>query len=262
MATSGTHNFNLTLDSIIQEAYERLGDSAKGGYDLVTARRSLNLLMIKWMNEGVNLFTLDLEDTRMTNDQDHITFSSSKYSDVLDASISDTSDSTNVNDIPLERISYSEYLSIPNKATKGKPIQYTVERNAQYNSSGTASHKVFLWPMPDKTYVSGGQTISAYTFKAWMIKYPDDVGWTNTASGQATVGGPYIDYTQNAQIPKRLLPALISGLTVELANKLPGSVDIQRRQELTAIYNEEWQKAQEEDRERAAFVVTPSVPYI
>lgn len=261
MATSGTHNFNLSLDTVIQEAYERLGDAAKGGYDLVTARRSLNLLMIKWMNEGVNLFTLDLESTTTTVNQDHITFSSSTYSDVLDAVVGDASD-TDIGDVPLERISYAEYLAIPNKDTKGKPIQYTVERNAQYNSSGTASHKVFLWPVPDKTYVEGGVTKSAYVFKAWMIKYPDDVGWTNTASGQATVGGPYIDYTQNAQIPKRLLPALISGLTVELANKMPGSVDIQRRQELTAIYNEEWQKAQEEDRERASFVVTPSVPYI
>ena len=126
MATSGTHNFNLTLDSIIQEAYERLGDSAKGGYDLVTARRSLNLLMIKWMNEGVNLFTLDLEDTRMTNDQDHITFSSSKYSDVLDASISDTSDSTNVNDIPLERISYSESEKSISKFRIRKTIKRTI----------------------------------------------------------------------------------------------------------------------------------------
>ena len=56
MATSGTHNFNLSLDTVIQEAYERLGDASKGGYDLVTARRSLNLLLIKWMNDGVNLF--------------------------------------------------------------------------------------------------------------------------------------------------------------------------------------------------------------
>ena len=261
MATSGTHNFNLSLDTVIQEAYERLGDSAKGGYDLVTARRSLNLLLIKWMNDGVNLFTLDLEDTRMKTDQDHVSFSSSTYSDVLDASVGDTS-GTDIGDIPLERISFSDYLDIPNKASKGKPIQYAVERNAQYNQSGTANHKVYLWPVPDKTYVSGGQTINAYVFKAWMIKYPDDVGWSSTASGQATVGGPYVDYTQNVQIPKRFLPPLISGLTVELANKLPGSIDIQRRQELTAIYNEEWEKARAEDRERAAFVVQPSIPYI
>ena len=131
MATSGTHNFNLSLDTVIQEAYERLGDASKGGYDLVTARRSLNLLLIKWMNDGVNLFTLDLEDTRMTTDQDHITFSSSKYSDVLDASVGDTS-GTDIGDIPLERISFADYLDIPNKTNKGKPIQYAVERTVSY----------------------------------------------------------------------------------------------------------------------------------
>ena len=75
------------------------------------------------MNDGVNLFTLDLEDTRMTTDQDHTTFSSSKYSDVLDASVGDTS-GTDIGDIPLERISFADYLDIPNKTNKGKKTNW------------------------------------------------------------------------------------------------------------------------------------------
>ncbi len=104
MATSGTHTFNLTIDDVIQEAYERLGVSSKGGYDLVTARRSLNLLMVEWINEGVNLFTLDLIEHTMTSGQGHILFSSDVYSDVLDAVITDTNQDPD-SDQEIERIS-------------------------------------------------------------------------------------------------------------------------------------------------------------
>ncbi len=67
MATSGTQTFNLSIDDVIQEAYERIGVSSKGGYDLITARRSLNLLMLEWVNDGVNLFTLDLIEHAIKN---------------------------------------------------------------------------------------------------------------------------------------------------------------------------------------------------
>ena len=249
MATSGTHTFNLTIDDVIQEAYERLGVSSKGGYDLITARRSLNLLMLEWVNDGVNLFTLDLIEHAMTKDQGHITFSSNTYSDVLDAVITDTNADPD-SDQEIERISLTDYLQLPTKTTSGKPSQYAVERNAQYDSSGVATHKVYLWPVPDQTY---------YKLKAWMIKYPDDVAWTSTAGGQVTA--PYIDYRQNVQIPKRMLPPMISGLTVKLAHKHPGTVDVNRRAELTAVYKDEWEKAREEDRERVSFYVQPAVYY-
>ena len=85
MATSGTYTFNLDTGEIIQEAYERCGVETKSGYDLKTARRSLNLLLTKWVNDGVNLFTLDLETTNMTKDQGFVTFNSTSHLDVLDA---------------------------------------------------------------------------------------------------------------------------------------------------------------------------------
>ena len=131
----------------------------------------------------------------------------------------------------MERISLSDYLQIPTKKDKGKPVQFAVERNAQFTSSGTANHKIYLWPIPDQTY---------YQMLAWSIKYPQDVSAT---------------YTQNPEIPRRYLPALISALAVELAIKFaPDRLNV-----LKPLYDEEWMKAKEEDRERVSFTVQPQV---
>ena len=231
MVTSGTYTFNLDTAEIIQEAYERCGVETKSGYDLKTARRSLNLLLTKWVNDGVNLFTLDLETFNMTKDQDYIEMNASIRLDVLDGVIRDISDASSPQDISLERISLDEYLQIPTKSDTGKPVQFAVERNAQFTSSGSANHKVYLWPVPDQTY---------YQFLTWSIKYPQDVSAT---------------YTQNPQIPRRYLPALISGLAVELAmKKAPDRMHI-----LKPLYDEDWSKAKDEDRERVSFYVQPQV---
>ena len=231
MVTSGTYTFNLDTAEIIQEAYERCGVETKSGYDLKTARRSLNLLLTKWVNDGVNLFTLDLETFNMTKDQDYIEMNASIRLDVLDGVIRDISDASSPQDISLERISLDEYLQIPTKSDTGKPVQFAVERNAQFTSSGSANHKVYLWPVPDQTY---------YQFLTWSIKYPQDVSAT---------------YTQNPQIPRRYLPALISGLAVELAMKKAPD----RMQILKPLYDEDWAKAKDEDRERVSFYVQPQV---
>ena len=135
----------------------------------------------------------------------------------------------------MERISMSEYLSYPNKTTEGKPTHYAIERNSQYTSSASATHKIYLWPVPDQTY---------YQLLAWTVRYPQDVSST---------------YTENPDIPRRYLPALISGLAVELANKRPAQVNIERRQELKLYYEQDWEKAREEDRERVSFYVQPKV---
>ena len=231
MATSGTHTFSLDSAQIIEEAFERIGQQAKTGNDLRTARRSLNIILTKWVNDGVNLFTLDLETISMTKDQDHITISASSRLDILDATIRNNSDTDNPQDVSMERISLSDYLQIPTKKDKGKPVQFAVERNAQFTSSGTANHKIYLWPIPDQTY---------YQMLAWSIKYPQDVSAT---------------YTQNPEIPRRYLPALISALAVELAIKFaPDRLNV-----LKPLYDEEWMKAKEEDRERVSFTVQPQV---
>ena len=90
MATSGTYTFSLDVAEIIQEAHERVGLELKSGYDLVTARRSLNLLLTKWVNEGVNLFTLDLTTVNLTKDQSTVSIGSNQYLDILDAAVRNT----------------------------------------------------------------------------------------------------------------------------------------------------------------------------
>jgi len=231
MATSGTYTFNLDTAHIIEEAYERIGQQTKTGNDLKTARRSLNLLLTKWVNDGVNLFTLDLTTTSLTKDVNNITLSASQYLDVLDGAIRDNSDTSNPQDISIERISLDDYLNIPTKNDTGKPVQFAVERNSQFTNAGTATHKIYFWPIPDQTY---------YQFTSWTIRYPQDVTAT---------------YSQNPDIPRRYLPALISGLAVELAVKFaPDRLNI-----LKPLYDEEWMKAKEEDRERVSFYVQPQV---
>ena len=197
MTTSGTYTFELDTSEIIEEAYERCGLEVKSGFELKTARRSLNLLLTKWVNDGVNLFTLDLTTSTMTSGTDNITLSSLQYLDIIDAALRDTNSTPDL-DVSMERISMSEYLSYPNKTTAGKPTHYAIERNSQYTSSASATHKVYLWPVPDQTY---------YQLLSWTVRYPQDVSAT---------------YTQNPDIPRRYLPALISGLTVEIANKRRG----------------------------------------
>ena len=231
MTTSGTYTFNLDTAHIIEEAYERIGQQSKTGNDLKTARRSLNLLLTKWVNDGVNLFTLDLTTTSLTKDVNHITLSASQYLDVLDGAIRDNSDTSNPQDISIERISLDAYLNIPTKNDTGKPVQFAVERNSQFTNAGTGTHKIYFWPIPDQTY---------YQFTSWTIRYPQDVTAT---------------YSQNPDIPRRYLPALISGLAVELAVKFaPDRLNI-----LKPLYDEEWMKAKEEDRERVSFYVQPQV---
>ena len=234
MATSGTWNWSLDTAEIIQEAYERIGASPESGYDLKTARRSLNLLLTKWANEGVHLFQLNFHTANMTKDQDYITFNSSIHADVLDGVVRNNQTADEPNDISMERISLDDYMAIPNKWTKGKPVQFALERNTQYDASGTSSHKMYLWPVPNQTY---------YQYVGWTIMYAQDI----TSS-----------YDQNAEIPKRYLPALVSGLAVELAVKQAP----ERLAALVPLYEKDWQLAKEEDRERVSFIVQPQVNYI
>ena len=234
MATSGTYTFNLDSGEIIQEAYERIGADPETGYDLKTARRSLNLLLTKWSNQGVHLFSLDFTTVNMTSGTDYILFAANKYLDVLDGSIRNNNDATKPNDISMERISLDDYMAIPDKWTAGKPVQFALERNSQYDSSGVDSHKMYLWPVPNQTY---------YQYVGWTMRYAQDITTT---------------YSENPEIPKRYLPALISGLAVELAvKKAPDRLAV-----LKPLYDQDWELAREEDRERVSFIVQPQVGHI
>ena len=149
--------------------------------------------MIKWINQGVNLFTLHLHKVAVNkfNNTTYPTFdlSANGYSDILTAACRDT-DATPDQDIEMVRISYADWLSYPNKYSTGTPLKFAVDRNAEFDSSGTANHTVYLWPGPSED--------SRYEIVMWAIMYGEDI--TD-------------NYQQNAAVPKRMLPALISGLT-------------------------------------------------
>ena len=130
MATSGTTSFNLTIDDVISEAYERIGIQSNSGHDLKSARRSLNILFSEWGNRGVHLWKVELNEVALVAGTP--TYSvPSNVSDVLEAYISTTptaQNNTNTQDVTLTKVDRSAYQAIPNKYQTGQPSQYFVDR--------------------------------------------------------------------------------------------------------------------------------------
>ena len=223
MATSGTTAFNLDLPEIIDEAAERCGFEIRSGYDLRTARRSLNLLFADWANRGLNLWTLDSGSLSLvagtaTYDLPEDTV------DLTDAVIRAGAGVSQV-DITINRIGASTYSTIPNKESSGRPIQMWIQRTNQPT--------VTVWPIPDAS--------TPYTLVYWRLRRIQDTGTGAT--------------TQD--LPFRFLPAMIAGLAYHLALKVPGGLE--RLGMLKAQYDEAWQIAADEDREKAPIRLIPRV---
>lgn len=224
MATSGTYTFTLAIDEIIEEAYEQAGLELRGGYDLSTARRSLNLLLTEWVNEGINLWTMDQLTTTLTDGSASYTLGA-RYIDLLDAVVRDADDL----DTMATRISLSEYLGRTDKTQEAaKPVHWALERNA------LAGHTLYVWPTPDN---------STHSFIAWAVRHIQDIGV----------------YTNDAEVPRRFLPALVAGLAWHLAIKNPAKVPMEHRKDLEARYASMFEKARLEDRERTSFHVVPKI---
>ena len=128
MATSGTTTFDLSIDDIIEEAYERCAIRTNSGMDLKSARRSLNILFSEWGNRGIHLWKVGLQEQLLTAGTE--TYNApSNANDILEAYISTTTGTTSsTNDISLTKISRSEYAALPNKGSTGQPSQYYVDR--------------------------------------------------------------------------------------------------------------------------------------
>ena len=221
MATSGTALFDLDLTEIIEEAGERCGYEIRTGYDLRTARRSLNLLFADWANRGINLWTLDqgsipLVPGTATYDLPADTI------DLLETVIR-TGAGVTQSDIAISRISVSTYATIPNKTSSGRPIQMFIER--------LGIPRLTVWPIPDSSI--------PYTLVYWRMRRIQDAG-----TGVNT-----------SDLPFRFLPAMIAGLAYYLALKVPGGLE--RVQMLKAQYDEAWQMASDEDREKAPVRLIP-----
>ena len=236
MTTTGTQSFNLDLNSLIEEAFERAGAELRTGYDFRTARRSLNLLTIEWANRGINLWTIEQGEIAMVQGQIAYNLPVDTI-DLLDHVIR-TQSGIDQTDINITRISVSTYASIPNKNAQGRPIQVWIDRQsgATEPSTGINYPTINVWPAPEQS--------NYYTFVYWRLKRIQDAG----------------NGTNTQDIPFRMLPCLVAGLAYYLAMKIPEAAP--RIEMLKASYEEQWMLASSEDREKAAIRLAPRQMFI
>jgi hypothetical protein len=230
VTTSGTSGFNLDLNDIIEEAFERCGVEVRTGYEHRTARRSLNLLTIEWANRGINLWTIEQGSIPLVQGQIVYTLPVDTI-DLLDQVIR-TQSGVNQTDINISRISVSTYATIPNKNTQGRPIQVWIDRQSGATEpTGVAAPEIYVWPTPDQS--------DFYTFVYWRLRRIQDAG-TGTS-------------TQD--IPFRMLNCLVAGLAYYLSLKIPDAMG--RIEMLKMAYEEQWLLASSEDREKASLRLAP-----
>lgn len=222
MATSGTAAFNLDLVEVVEDAYERAGGEMRSGYDLRTARRSLNLLFADWANRGLNLWTLEQGTQVLTPGTATYNLPADTV-DLLETHLR-TGTGTTQQDISLSRISVSTYASIPTKTSEGRPLQVFIERLV-------SAPRFTVWPVPDDS--------QTYTVVYWCMRRIEDAG-----NGVNTM-----------DVPFRFLPPLVAGLAYYLALKVPGGMD--RLADLKGQYDEAWLMASDEDREKAPVRFVP-----
>jgi len=221
MATSGSKTFSLSISDTIEEAYELAGIELRTGYDAETARRSLNIMFADWSNRGVNLWTIEQVITNLSSGTASYTLNSYDI-DIVSAVIRQTDSSSNSTDLSIERIGRSEYLSIPDKTSTGRPTQIFLDRQT--------TPVVKLWPTPDDTYT--------YKLIANTIQRIDDASASN----------------EDPEVPSRFIPCMASGLSYYLALK--------KNQEKAGIlkqqYEQDFKLAADEDRNRASLNLVPS----
>ena len=219
MATSGTTTFNLSIDDLIEEAFERCGMRPTSGYQLTSARRSLNLLFLDWANRGLNLWTIEQATYALTAGINEISLDASVVN-VLEAVIRQNNQGINT-DVYIERISREDWLNVPDKTTQARPAQFYVQR--------TNIPKVFFYPAADQDY----------TFVYYRIRRIQDAG----------------AYTNTSDVNFRFLPCLASGLAYYLSLKFAA----ERTSALKSIYEEDFLRAAMEDRDTASVQFVPDL---
>jgi hypothetical protein len=228
---SSTAGFILDLDTLIEEAFERCGLQDRTGYELKTARRSINLMIAEWANRGLNLWTIQKREATVTAGTQMIEGTTLYSVDSAGNATSDANDSSQIVDIDLgvmsnsngdfsmTKIGRSTYWDYTVKSTQGRPAQYYFER--------TILPKVYFFPEADSTY----------TFKYYASLRMTDIN----------------AYTKNAQIPFRFLPCLVAGLAYYVSMKYAP----ERIQILKAVYDEEFSRAAASDIEKASYSAVP-----
>ena len=228
MTTSGTTAFNMDFTEIAEEAWERAGREMRSGYDLRTARRSMNLMTIEWQNRGINMWTIEDGTVNLTQGTSQYTLPADTI-DLLEHQIRTNSGNANTqSDLTISRISVSTYASIPNKLSQGRPIQMYVERLRD-------APVVNVWPVPEN---------DDYVLYYWRMRRIQDAG-----SG-----------VQTADMNFRFFPCLVAGLAYHIAMKVPELVD--RIPMLKAVYDEQFDMAAGEDREKTSARFVPRIDRI
>jgi hypothetical protein len=303
MTTTGSTAFNLDMNDLIEEAFERCGLELRTGYDFRTARRSLNILTIEWANRGINLWTVEQGQIIM-NTQQALYALPVDTIDILDASTRTNNGSqSNQTDINLSRISEPTYMTIPNKNTTGRPVQMWVNRQSGgvasapqttlvggIDADDTTITLADAANLPTQGFVNIGNETIAYQnivgnqiVNAWRgqngttaaahltgvsvfnNQLPCINVWPtpNPPGNQYTLVYYRMRRIQDAgsgvrtqDIPFRFIPCMVAGLAYQLSVKLPG-VDPGRMPMLKAEYEQQFQLAAEEDREKAAIRFVP-----
>ena len=218
MAVSGSVDFELDVSDYVEEAFERCGLEVKTGYDLVTARRTLNIMLAEWANRGLNQWTITQRTQALTSGTRTYTLSADVI-DILSAVVTRSS-----NDFSLTRVSREDDLNIPNKDTTGRPTQFFLDRQV--------TPSLRLWPTPENS-------TDVVVYNA-LTRIDDADTAINTLD-----------------VPFRFYPCLAAGLAYYLSIKRAPN----RTQMLKAMYEEEFERAMGEDRDRSSFTVTPEYAY-
>ena len=242
--TSGTTTFDKTfaIDEIVEDAFERIGLQNVAGYQLKSARRSLNILFQEWGNRGIHYWEIDELDLDLVEGQAEYDFFRSSddgrsatsnpngiygISDVLEAQLRSNRTQTTQSDSPMTKVDRSTYAGFSNKLSKGTPNQYWVERFID-------KVRVHVYPTPDSTNASKDMHI-------YYIKRIQDAG----------------DYTNASDVPFRFIPCMVSGLAFYLAQKYQP----QMVQQMKLYYEDELARALAEDGSASSTHITPKTYY-
>ena len=234
--TSGTTTFDKTfsIDEIIEEAYERIGRQGVSGNQLRMARRSLNIMFQEWANRGLHYWEVANNSITLVADQATYTMFRSTgdgtsdatavygVDDVLEASFRNS----NV-DTPLTKINRSSYQALSNKTSTGQPTQYFVQR--------------FIDKVTITLYLTPGSDQAGKFINYYYVKRIQDVG----------------DYTNATDVPYRFVPCMVSGLAFYLAQKF----NPQLVQQMKLLYEDELNRALQEDGSSSSSYITPKTYY-
>jgi|TARA_R110002020_G_scaffold452930_2_gene667541 hypothetical protein len=221
MALSGSTDFEPNVAEFVEEAFERCGLELRTGYDLKTARRSINLMLAEWANRGLNQWTIEQATQTVTEGTASYTLNSNVI-DILDCSLRRTTGGTTT-DMQMSMISRSEYLNIPTKATKSRPSEFFLDK--------LTTPVLKIWPSPENS-------TDILVFNKIVRMDDADAG------------------TDTMDMPFRFYPCFAAGLAYYIAvKKAPDRVVL-----LKQTYEEEFERALSQDQDRASFRVSPYKP--